>query len=167
MLRRPSRHHNRNNNGTRSEGQPAVRDPIEPDLGPVIGARRPRRCLPVDWKLVWLNTMTAAIVALYFIFVIGVFALMFWLGTAHGHDLASWIQDQGRRNAVGEWCCGDGDCFTVRARHVSLPAPGYRIVETGEFVPEAEAQPSPDGAFWRCHRPDGSRRCFFAPPESN
>src|SRR5262245_61926059 len=25
---------------------------------------------------------------------------------------------------------------------------------------------SPDGEFWRCKRPDGSRRCFFAPPPS-
>jgi hypothetical protein len=35
-----------------------------------------------------------------------------------------------------------------------------------EAIPFAEAQPSPDGEFWRCRRPDGSRRCFFAPPPS-
>jgi len=33
-----------------------------------------------------------------------------------------------------------------------------------EIVPAHEAQPSPDGAYWRCKRPDGTRRCFFAPP---
>ncbi len=33
-----------------------------------------------------------------------------------------------------------------------------------EVVPFSEAQPSPDGAYWRCKRPDGSRRYFFAPP---
>jgi hypothetical protein len=33
-----------------------------------------------------------------------------------------------------------------------------------EFVPESEAQPSGNGHFVRCHKPDGSRRCFFAPP---
>jgi hypothetical protein len=33
-----------------------------------------------------------------------------------------------------------------------------------ESVPFNEAQPSPDGEFWRCKRPDGTRRCFFAPP---
>jgi hypothetical protein len=33
-----------------------------------------------------------------------------------------------------------------------------------EAVPFSEAQPSPDGEFWRCKRPDGTRRCFFAPP---
>ena len=32
-----------------------------------------------------------------------------------------------------------------------------------EAVPFSEALPSPDGEFWRCKRPDGSRRCFFAP----
>jgi hypothetical protein len=35
-----------------------------------------------------------------------------------------------------------------------------------ELVPFSEAQPSPDGEFWRCKRPDGGRRCFFAPPPS-
>jgi len=53
------------------------------------------------------------------------------------HD--SWISRGALRNAAGEWCCGEGDPFN-------------------------ETQPSPDGAFWRCKRPDGSRRCFFAPP---
>lgn len=35
-----------------------------------------------------------------------------------------------------------------------------------ETVPFSEAMPSPDGEYWRCKRPDGSRRCFFAPPPS-
>ena len=33
-----------------------------------------------------------------------------------------------------------------------------------EVVPYSRALPSPDGAYWRCKRPDGSPRCFFAPP---
>ena len=37
------------------------------------------------------------------------------------------------------------------------------IADTCEVVPFTEAQPSPDGSYVRCHRPDGSRRCFFAP----
>jgi hypothetical protein len=41
--------------------------------------------------------------------------------------------------------------------------PGLRV----ETVPFAETQPSPDGAYWRCKRPDGSRRCFFAPMPSS
>lgn len=83
---------------------------------------------------------------------------------AGGHD--SWISGGSYRNAAGEWCCGDADCNVVHAQHVSLPAPGWRVAETGEFVPEAESTPSQDGAFWRCRRPDGSRRCFFAPPQA-
>ena len=34
-------------------------------------------------------------------------------------------------------------------------------------TPFNEAQPSPDGEFWRCKRADGSRRCFFAPPPTD
>ena len=42
---------------------------------------------------------------------------------------------------------------------------GYRDGHPkGDSVPFNEAQPSPDGEFWRCKRPDGTRRCFFAPP---
>jgi hypothetical protein len=44
-----------------------------------------------------------------------------------------------------------------------MNATGYHLFGK-EMVPFSEAQPSPDGAFWRCRRPDGSRRCFFAPP---
>ena len=75
-----------------------------------------------------------------------------------------WIQRGGLKNAAGEWCCGEGDCFMVEP--VRVTANGYLIMTTGELVPEREAQPSPDGKFWRCKRPDGSRRCFFAPPPS-
>jgi hypothetical protein len=56
-----------------------------------------------------------------------------------------------------------------------------RRVRVDEVVPYAEAAPSPDGYFWRCHdvesmnydvyghahqHIDGERRCFFAPPQS-
>ena len=69
------------------------------------------------------------------------------------HD--SWISCGGHRNAAGEWCCGDGDCFVI---------PKERIMMTGEGYVIIQGQPSPDGEFWRCKRPDGTRRCFFAPP---
>jgi hypothetical protein len=83
---------------------------------------------------------------------------------APAHD--SWISRGGHKNAAGEWCCGAGDCFVVPGQSVSMTAQGYRLFGA-ETVPFSEAQPSPDGAFWRCKRPDGSRRCFFAPPPSN
>lgn len=73
------------------------------------------------------------------------------------HD---WLD--GKRGSGGDLCCGQNDCREVHARHVSLPAPGYRVIETGELVPESEALPSPDGKFWRCFW-GGSMRCFFSP----
>ena len=57
----------------------------------------------------------------------------------------------------------EGDCFVVPGQSVRLAGDGYHLFEV-ETVPFAETQPSPDGAFWRCKRPDGSRRCFFSPP---
>ena len=84
-------------------------------------------------------------------------------GRLAAHD--SWISRGGLRNAAGEWCCGEGDCFATPAQHITLPAPGYRL-PSGEFIAEKDAQPSPDGRYWRCRRPDGSPRCFFAPPEA-
>ena len=79
---------------------------------------------------------------------------------ALAHD--EWISRGGLRNAAGEWCCGSGDCFMVEP--VRTTANGYLILAINELVPEREAMPSPDGKFWRCQRPDGTRRCFFAPP---
>jgi hypothetical protein len=87
----------------------------------------------------------------------------------------SWISKGGHRNAAGEWCCGEGDCFIVPKEQVSMNAQGYSIsrapaIGSGpwfrEQIPFSEAQPSQDDQFWRCQRPDGVRRCFFAPPPS-
>jgi hypothetical protein len=94
-----------------------------------------------------------------------------WPALAH----ESWISKGGHRNGAGEWCCGEGDCFMIPKQFVTMDGDGYIITRnpwvgmgppTMERVPFAEAQPSPDGEFWRCKRPDGSRRCFFAPPPS-
>ncbi len=92
---------------------------------------------------------------------------------AMSHDL--WINHGGFRNGVGKLCCGEGDCFVIAPERVVITAGGYAIVgQTAgadgsvplEIVPFSEAQPSQDGQFWRCKRPDGSRRCFFAPPST-
>ena len=95
---------------------------------------------------------------------IAVFALLTLASQTLAHD--SWISRGALRNAAGEWCCGEGDCFVVPGNLVHVTAAGYRIAEN-ETVPFSEAQPSPDGEFWRCKRPDGSRRCFFAPPPAD
>jgi hypothetical protein len=90
------------------------------------------------------------------------------------HD--SWISRGGLKNADGEWCCGVGDCAVMDPKSVGYTSAGYSVSGMGtisgtgrrefyhEFIPEWEAQPSPDGSYWRCKRPDGTRRCWFAPP---
>ena len=96
--------------------------------------------------------------------------------SAWAHD--SWINNQGFRNAAGEWCCGKNDCSEVSPR---VTGTGYAIrferhwqtsmmtldVWAEEIVPFSQAQPSMDGNSYRCQRPDGSRRCFFTPMPSN
>ena len=94
------------------------------------------------------------------------FASMLFVGLAGAspalaHD--SWISAGGFRNIAGEWCCGLGDCAVIPPENVKMSSAGYHMVD-GEIVPFKETQPSPDGAYWRCKRPDGTRRCFFAPP---
>lgn len=93
------------------------------------------------------------------------------------HD--SWISRGALRNGAGEWCCGAGDCAVMDPKAVGLRVGGFSVSGWGtiagssrrefyhETVPVNEAQPSPDGSYWRCKRPDGSRRCFFFPPPNS
>jgi hypothetical protein len=87
------------------------------------------------------------------------------LSLASAHGPAQWIQDGGYRNAVGELCCGERDCFELADEDVGIISTGYFVRSIRETVPFSEAQPSPDGRFWRCQW-GGSRKCFFAPPPS-
>ena len=99
--------------------------------------------------------------------ILGIVLWIFVICGAQAHD--SWIMRGGHKNAAGEWCCGEGDCFMVPAEQISELRGNYRIEWGGsviELVPFSEAQPSQDGQYWRCRRPDGSRRCFFVPPPS-
>lgn len=99
-----------------------------------------------------------------------------WATPALCHDDAQWIQDSSQRNAAGEWCCGKGDCQQLSAEQVVEGPAGWLVhgmqVTGGkdaaffELVPYSDGTPSPDGKFWRCHKPDGSRRCWFFPPRS-
>ncbi len=106
-------------------------------------------------------------------------AVLCLIGTsALAHD--SWISRGGLKNPAGEWCCGAGDCAVMDEGAVGFAPAGYRLHGSGtigsgagaireaynEVVPANETQSSPDGAYWRCKRPDGSRRCFFAPPQN-
>jgi hypothetical protein len=112
-----------------------------------------------------------------------VLGLTFVGSAALAHDL--WISRGGYKNPAGEWCCGAEDCGLVSPNAVKATSGGYSVVGTvtygeavtgnsfdgptytdsvNEVVPYSRALPSPDGAYWRCKRPDGSPRCFFAPP---
>lgn len=102
--------------------------------------------------------MTPISLSRYFLFVL---PLTVGGVVASAHD--SWISRGAYRNGAGEWCCGDNDCAVIPPNQVKTNTTGYRLYDS-ETVPYSEAQPSPDGAYWRCRRPDGSRRCFFAPP---
>jgi hypothetical protein len=102
---------------------------------------------------------------------------------ALAHDV--WISRGAFKNPAGEWCCGAEDCGVVSPGAVKAIKGGYSVVGTvtygesitgnaadgptrqenlDETVPYSQSLPSPDGAYWRCKRPDGSPRCFFAPP---
>lgn len=101
---------------------------------------------------------------------------------ALAHD--AWISRGQFRNTAGEWCCGAEDCGIVSGTAVTAIVGGYslrgdvvygaeatenaadgpsRHEPVNETVPYSLSLPSPDGAYWRCKRPDGSPRCFFAP----
>jgi hypothetical protein len=98
------------------------------------------------------------------------------------HDV--WISRGSYRNPAGEWCCGAEDCGVVSGNAVTAVVGGYslrgsvvygaeatgnaadgpsRSEPVNEVVPYSQSLPSPDGAYWRCKRPDGTPRCFFAP----
>ncbi len=85
------------------------------------------------------------------------------------HGPAEWIQRGAYKNRIGELCCGERDCAELADEDVKVTAAGYRVTlhrpggDVFEIVPYAEAQPSPDGKFWRCEW-GGERKCFFAPP---
>jgi hypothetical protein len=85
---------------------------------------------------------------------------------AHTHGTAKWIEDGCYRNAADQKCCNENDCAEVPTEDVAVVEGGYFIKSLGEFVPTAEATPSPDGHYWRCAWPTPADRkcCFFPPP---
>src|SRR5262245_11769942 len=101
---------------------------------------------------------------------------------AHDHlGLPNWIADGHFTSPIdGVHCCGVADCAVIDREDVREVGSGLHVrgvvtygsgagavsQEIDEIVPHAEVQPSRDGSYWRCKRPDGTRRCFFAPPPS-
>ena len=91
--------------------------------------------------------------------------LSIWAPAAIAHE--SWISKGGYRGpSNNEWCCGAEDCFIVPKAQVKPNGIGYVLTGLKETVPYSEALPSEDGKYWRCQRPNGTRRCFFAPVNS-
>src|SRR5262249_45594047 len=60
----------------------------------------------------------------------------------------------------GSHCCGINDCIELKSEDVQETHGGYFISKLNETVPFREVQVSRDGQYWRCKKPDGSRRCF-------
>lgn len=115
------------------------------------------------------------------VFAIAMLSIIMALASpARAHE--SWISRGNLKNPAGEWCCGDGDCGIMVGGSAVAMTGGYEIdadfaIESAEgppliehyreFWPYREAQPSPDGAFYRCKRLDGSPRCKFVPPSGS
>lgn len=111
---------------------------------------------------VWRIRIFVAAVVL----IIGVLLLQGVRG-AEAHE--SWINSSGAKSVDGTHCCGttgpNPDCSIVPASDMQSTVGGWLIKPTGEVVPYGESQQSEDQDFWRCKRWDGTRRCFFAPPQ--
>jgi hypothetical protein len=119
-----------------------------------------------------VGTGMAILAGIIVLIIVGITLASIW--PARGHDFLL----NGTKNPAGEWCCGSYDCGVMISGRVKPVAGGYevdavfRITHQGkitddhvrEFWPLHEASPSPDGAHWRCKRPDGSPRCKFVPP---
>ena len=76
---------------------------------------------------------------------------MLSLQLAYAHGPAEWIQRGGYKNALGELCCGERDCFELVRRRREGHAGGlFRRSAPSETVPFHEATPSPTGTYWRC-----------------
>lgn len=85
--------------------------------------------------------------------------LLMGIGAAEAHE--HWINRGGFKNSAGEWCCGEGDCHKV----LVIELGGYWVVvDGGKVIRKGTELPSLDGEFWLCLKPDGTPRCFFAPP---
>jgi hypothetical protein len=95
--------------------------------------------------------------------VVGLVATGAFAHDRHGNP--NWIANGHYTSPIdGSHCCGVADCFEVPASDVQETNGGYLLIRTNEVVPAREVQTSKDGNYWRCKKPDGSRRCFFAPP---
>ena len=116
--------------------------------------------------------------------ILAIAGLLSLASVAPAHDQwgnPNWIANGSFVSPIdGSHCCGLSDCAVIDQENVREIAGGLHVrgvVTYGsgagassqsidELVPRPEIQTSRDGHYWRCKKPDGSRRCFFAPPPS-
>jgi hypothetical protein len=91
---------------------------------------------------------------------VGLFCLAAGPAAAHNH----WWNGKEVDPVTKRVCCGDNDAKHLDKSEVQVVKGGYRLLDTGEFVPFAHAQPSVDGEYWvfRWGNPRKTQ-CFFAP----
>lgn len=89
------------------------------------------------------------------------------------HLGAGWIEKENNppytdiiRN-TGVHCCSENDCSAFPEHEVEVTWEGYKL-STGEVIPHEKVYITPPehaakSLYWRCHRSDGSTRCFWAP----
>ena len=88
--------------------------------------------------------------------------LIFSIRFVRAHDdPTDWIGVERRTNAIGQACCGRGDCFPFRVDQIQVKPDGYHFPD-GEIVPFGKAAPSIDHFYWKCAWA-GETKCVFAP----
>lgn len=88
--------------------------------------------------------------------------LLLWILPAAAHDNPeNWIGQERRTNAMGQICCGNGDCFRYEPDQVKVMPDGYHFPD-GDVIQFGKAAPSIDRWFWTC-RWQGEVKCVFAP----
>jgi len=86
--------------------------------------------------------------------------LALFAAPALAHDF--WLDGSRVDPLTKAMCCGENDTKQVPRELVEQTRAGLRFRDTGETIPWARVQPSPDGAYWRSTW-GGETKCVFAP----
>ena len=65
---------------------------------------------------------------------------MISLQLAYAHGPAEWIQRGNFKNAAGELCCGERDCFELTDADVKITSAGYYVISIKETIPFSESK---------------------------
>jgi hypothetical protein len=99
-------------------------------------------------------------------FCAGCLLLSIALRSAHAHDY--WSNGKRVDPVTKNLCCDGGDTKELDPHTVIEEQGGFRLLDTGEFIPFDRVQPSPDNSIWasRWGFPRPSTQCFFYPSGS-